>query len=105
MLTDRLWTTRYILGLIMLGTMTLVTNAVGGPPLLTDDPDTPGPNHWEINLAITSEETANESRFEAPLLDLNYGVGEHIELEYELPLVVLNARNEGTCAGFGNSVV
>jgi hypothetical protein len=25
--------------------------AQGGPPLITDDPDTPGPGHWEINIA------------------------------------------------------
>ena len=24
--------------------------AQGGPPMITDDPDTPGPGCWEINL-------------------------------------------------------
>jgi hypothetical protein len=32
--------------------------AQGGPPLLTDDPDTPGPRHWEINLSLSSSRTA-----------------------------------------------
>jgi len=27
----------------------------GGPPLITDDPDTPGPGYWEINLAAIVE--------------------------------------------------
>lgn len=25
-------------------------SAQGGPPLITDDPDTPGPRHWELNI-------------------------------------------------------
>jgi hypothetical protein len=29
-----------------------------GPPSLTDDPDTPGPNHWEINVGGTSDHAA-----------------------------------------------
>ena len=31
--------------------------AVAGPPLLTNDPDTPGPGAWEINLAATGDRT------------------------------------------------
>jgi hypothetical protein len=29
--------------------------AQGGPPLMTDDPDTPGPGYWEINVATLLE--------------------------------------------------
>ena len=96
--------TRHLLNLT-LGAMALAVNAIGGPPLLTDDPDTPGPNHWEINLAITSEKSGDEWKFEAPLLDLNYGVGEHIQLKYEVPLVVVGGKNETVCGGLGNSTV
>src|ERR1700722_10756496 len=95
---------QYLLSLV-LGTMILGANAVGGPPLLTDDPDTPGPNHWEINVALTSEKNADAWRFETPLIDLNYGIGEHLELTYEVPLVVLDAENEATRGGIGNSLV
>ncbi len=87
------------------GAMTFATNAIGGPPLLTDDPDTPGPNHWEINVALTSEKTGDEWRFETPLLDLNYGIGEHIELTYEVPLVVADGSDGRIRGGFGNSAV
>ena len=78
---------------------------MGGPPLLTDDTDTPGPNHWEINVAGTSEKTSDGWKFEVPLLDLNYGIGEHLQLKYEVPLVVLDEINAATCAGLGNSIV
>ena len=27
------------------------TQAQGGPPMITDDPDTPGPGYWEVNVS------------------------------------------------------
>jgi hypothetical protein len=49
--------------------------AQGGPPLITDDPDTHGPGHWEINIAALREKTHSERRVEVPRVDLNDGVG------------------------------
>src|SRR5215213_4986585 len=77
--------------------------AQGGPPLMTDDPGTPGNRHWEVNLAATVEHTANASLYEAPLGDVNYGLGERIQLKLELPLLVENST--GTRTGLGNPVV
>jgi hypothetical protein len=81
-----------------------VASAQGGPPLLTDDPDTPGPNHWEINVATTSENLAHEWIFATPLLDMNYGVGEHLQLKYQVQANVLAPEHEGVRAGMGNSL-
>ena len=80
-------------------------NALGGPPLLTDDPDTPGPNHWEINIAMTSEDEAHEWTLGTPLLDINYGVGDHIQLKYQVPLEVFVPKQGGARAGMGNSLL
>jgi hypothetical protein len=79
-------------------------NAPAGPPLLTDDPDTPGPNHWEINIAMTSEDEAREWTLGTPLLDMNYGVGEHIQLKYQVPLEVFVPEHGGALVGMGNSL-
>ena len=79
-------------------------NAPGGPPLLTDDPDTPGPNHWEINIAMTSEDEAHEWTLGTPLLDINYGVGDHIQLKYQFPLEVFVPEQGGARVGMGNSL-
>ena len=79
-------------------------NAAGGPPLLTDDPDTPGPNHWEINIAMTSEDEAGEWTLGTPLLDMNYGVGDHIQLKYQVPYKVLVPEDGGARGGMGNSL-
>lgn len=75
-----------------------------GPPLLTDDPDTPGDKHWEINVAFTLDRYQAESMYEAPLLDLNYGVGDNIQLKYEAPWLILHEQGSGTQNGLGNSI-
>jgi hypothetical protein len=79
-------------------------NAYGGPPLLTDDPDTPGPNHWEINTGVTSENAAHQWELGAPLLDINYGVGERIQLKYQVQFTELVPEQGGARAGMGNSL-
>jgi hypothetical protein len=80
-------------------------NALGGPPLLTDDPDTPGPNHWEINIAMTSQVEAQQWQLGTPLLDINYGVGDHIQLKYQVPLTIYVPNNSGARVGMGNSLL
>jgi hypothetical protein len=77
--------------------------AYAGPPLLTDDPDTPGPNHWEINCATVSELISGQWEF-GPLLDMNYGVGDHIQLKYQVQANVLTRDHDGMIAGMGNSL-
>jgi hypothetical protein len=56
----------------------------GGPPMITDDPGTPGNGKWENNLAIIFEHRLNETSFDATEIDLNYGVGEHIQLTFKM---------------------
>jgi len=77
--------------------------AQGGPPLITDDPGTPGDGKWEINLAFTAEKRRTERLYEGPLLDINYGLGDRIQLKYEVPWLVLDERGKHTRAGLGNS--
>jgi hypothetical protein len=57
--------------------------AQGGPPMLTDDPGTPGAGQWEINTALLAERTATARVISVPHVDINYGLGEHIQLKYE----------------------
>jgi hypothetical protein len=77
--------------------------AQGGPPLLTDDPDTPGSGYWEINLSTFLERSLHSSTIERPRLDANYGVGERIQLKFEVPW--LRESDEGSIqTGAGNVV-
>jgi hypothetical protein len=67
-----------------------------GPPLITDDPNTPEVGKWEINLAVVSELSKSISRFEAPLGDFNYGWSERLQLKWEVPLVIYHETGHTT---------
>ncbi|HEV8340017.1 MAG TPA: hypothetical protein VGR25_10245, partial [bacterium] len=45
-------------------------HAQGGPPLITDDPDTPGPGYWEVNLFGFLERSRQRRVWEEPRVDL-----------------------------------
>src|SRR5256886_10329040 len=76
-----------------------------GPPLITDDPDTPGPGYWEINIATLMEKTRAQRHVEAPRVDLNYGVGRRIQMKFEMPWVALQDEEQRTETGAGNATV
>ena len=79
--------------------------AQGGPPLLTDDPGTPGNRRWEINVGFTFDHSRTAVLFETPRVDFNYGLGGQIQLKYELPWVVLNPSGQPRRDGLGNSLL
>ncbi len=60
-----------------------LARAQGGPPYYTNDPGTPGPNSWEINLGYMPFLYNGMSISHVPDVDINYGVGERIQLTYE----------------------
>jgi hypothetical protein len=76
--------------------------AQGGPPMLTDDPETIEAGHWEINLARTSERSAHAHEDEAPLADINYGLIEGVQLKFEMPWVAASGNGNN---GFGDALV
>jgi hypothetical protein len=79
----------------------VMARAEGGPPLLTDDPGTVEPGHWEINLAWTAERSADAKYDEAPLADFNYGLNDTTQLKLEMPWAVETGRGTN---GFGPAI-
>ncbi|MBW7996941.1 MAG: hypothetical protein FVQ81_10325 [Candidatus Glassbacteria bacterium] len=79
--------------------------AQGGPPMLTDDPGTPGDGRLEINLAVTVEKNRGEHLLESPLLDINYGLGDRLQLKFEVPWLLLKNEGGKTKNGLGNSTL
>ena len=75
----------------------------GGPPMITDDPGTPGNGKWENNLAIAFEHRPNETAIDVPAIDLNYGVGEHIQLTLQTAPVLLKRSGHGLIGGLGGT--
>jgi hypothetical protein len=78
--------------------------AQGAPPFSTNDPDTPGPGRWEINVLGVAEHRPGERVLEAPILDLNYGVGERVQLSCELSRLSVRAAGEPPESGLSNAV-
>jgi len=77
----------------------------GGPPMITDDPGTPGNGKWENNLAIIFEHRPNETSIDVPEIDLNYGVGDHIQLTLQNAPVLLKRSGHGLIGGPGGTEV
>ncbi|MGA3205751.1 MAG: hypothetical protein ABSF12_24925 [Bryobacteraceae bacterium] len=71
------------MALVGLFVLPLLARAQGGPPYYTTDPGTPGPNSWEINLGYMPFLYNNMSISHVPDVDINYGIGERIQLTYE----------------------
>lgn len=87
-----------------------------GPPFRTDDPETPGAGRWEINVGFIGNRNPQGGSYQAPDLDINYGVGSRLQLKYELPLAVAESRPQAAfpassaepgrvVAGLGNSLL
>jgi hypothetical protein len=85
-----------LLHLIRLSTLLLLlactANAQAGPPFRTDDPETPGNKHWEINFGFLGDRNPSEGYYSVPDFDINYGLGDRIQLKYELPIAVHELR-------------
>ena len=71
--------------------------------MITDDPGTPGNGKWENNFAIIFEHRPNETSFDAPEIDLNYGVGEHIQLTLQNAPALLKRSGHGLIGGLGST--
>jgi hypothetical protein len=101
---------RRTLSLALLAVLSLLilspsVRAQGGPPMITDDPATPGDGMWEVNFLSTVGRSREGWVFEAPLVDLNYGLGQHLQLKLEAPWVIVKEPGEKAKSGPGNSMV
>jgi len=73
--------------------------AQGGPPYYTNDPGTPGNMNWEINLGYMPFFYSNQSVSHTPDVDINFGVGDRIQLTYESAW--LRVHNAGSPTKYG----
>jgi hypothetical protein len=80
-----------------------VGSASAGVPYVTDDPDTPDPGHYEINVAAQYNHHQGETVGALPSVEVNYGALDGLELH----VLVLNGfeRTQGSRTNFGFSDV
>jgi hypothetical protein len=93
---------RAIVALLALPWLPSMVFAQAGPPFLTNDPGTPGDAHWEINLAAAQTIERGSGSYQVPQIDLNYGLGDRIQLTYEIPYVVQSTDGTSKQSGWSN---
>jgi hypothetical protein len=80
--------------------------AQGGPPMVTDDPETPGDGHWEINLAAFGDRTrSGRTEVSVPDADINYGLGDRIQLKVDVPWTFVHQSGDAWKSGLGTGNV
>jgi hypothetical protein len=70
-----------IVALLLCGSNLVLAQA--GPPYYTNDPGTPGNMSWEINFGYMPFLYRGQSITHTPDVDINFGVGDRIQLTYE----------------------
>jgi hypothetical protein len=81
----------------------IMARAQAGPPFLTNDPGTPGNANWEINIASAQTISRGIASYQLPQIDLNYGLGDRVQLTYEIPYVVQTADGQSRQSGWSNA--
>ena len=71
--------------------------------MITDDPGTPGNRKWENNFAIIFEHRPNERTYDVPAIDLNYGLGDRIQLTLQTAPVLSKRSGHGLIGGIGGT--
>jgi hypothetical protein len=82
----------------------LLAHAQAGPPFLSNDPGTPGNANWEINVAVAPSVTRDAAAYQIPQLDVNFGLGQQLQLTYEVPFGVQDRAGAPQTSGWGNSM-
>jgi hypothetical protein len=80
-----------------------LARAQGGPPFLTNDPGTPGDANWEINVGSMQSVARGGSSYQVPQLDINLGLGDRIQLTYEIPYAQQADAGQPLHSGWGNA--
>jgi hypothetical protein len=78
--------------LLLTTALCALARAQGGPPFRTDDPDTPGNKHFEINFGFIADRNLTAGSYQVPDVDMNYGLGDRLQLKYELPIALEETR-------------
>jgi hypothetical protein len=82
----------YLVLLVLAAFAAPLAHAQGGPPFRTDDPDTPGNKHWEVNIGFIGERNPGGGDYQVPDFDINYGLGDRLQLKYEVPIAIHETR-------------
>ena len=69
----------------------------------TEDTDTPGAGRWEINIGASKIHKAGGWERSLPDSDVNYGLGDRLQLMAALPYVTVQEHGEPRHSGWGSA--
>lgn len=78
------------------------TKLVAGPPLAIDDPGVLDPGQWEFIVAGTMASSNEGEAYEAPLLDVSYGLTPNTQASVAIPYVFVSPDNGSSDSDLGN---
>jgi hypothetical protein len=98
---------KFAAGLFALISAFISATAFGqaGPPMIGDDPGTPGNGKWEINIAYTGVQTEHVTAMDLGYLDINYGLGDNIQVNYQGGVLAGKQNGQGYQYGWDDSLV
>jgi hypothetical protein len=85
------------------GCMPQWLHAQAGPPFQTNDPGTPGNGNWEINLAAAPVRSRDTSSWQIPQIDMNFGLGDRVQLTFEVPYIIQTGSSTPRTTGWSNA--
>ena len=71
-------------------------NAFAVVPPITDDTQTPGPNNWQVGMALTVDGERDHTRYETPVMEVDYGIGKNVGLKYQTAWITLHSEAQET---------
>ncbi len=70
-----------------------------------EDTDTPGAGRWEINVGLSATKVGRNWEYGLPETELNYGLGERMQLQLAGSRVSLHEAGMPVRAGIGSAIV
>jgi hypothetical protein len=83
----------------------LPVTLMAGPPLAIDDPGVIDPGQWEFIVAATVASTNKGDVYQAPILDVSYGLTPNTQAVVVLPYVFVDPQNESSGSDVGNLAI
>ncbi|HTW22088.1 MAG TPA: hypothetical protein VMD78_00720 [Candidatus Baltobacteraceae bacterium] len=94
---------RLVLPVLFFFLATASAFAQGGPPYYTNDTGTPGPFNWEVNFGYMPFLYSDNSVSHTPDVDINFGIGDRVQLTYENAWLRVQDPSGSTRFGLGQS--
>ncbi|SFU91454.1 hypothetical protein [Pseudoduganella namucuonensis] len=91
------------MGTLLLKSLACVSALACCQALATEDSGTPGPGRWEINTGASLELLDGAGTLALPDTEVNYGIGEALQLTLAMPLVRLREDGARARSGWGSA--